>query len=105
MPPNYIVRLKTEQGIIRKTVLRTYQIQKTTFIPSVQILAESLIGFLTLFLLFLQTEGSIESYILFAFISYFFLYIGRLIHVLEKPFREDHGTMDDVSLFLLREVK
>ena len=105
MPPNYIVRLKSEQGLLRKIVLRTFQIQKTQFIPSVQILAESLISFLTFFLLFLQTEGSIESYILFGFITYFFLYIGRLIRVLEKPFREDHETMDDVSLFLLREMK
>lgn len=102
-PANYIVRLRQEQSSIRKIVLRTFQIQKTTFIPSVQILAQSLIMFLTLFLLFLKTEGSIESYILFAFITYFFLYIGRLITVLEKPFREDHGTLDDVSLFLLRD--
>ncbi len=104
MPPNFLVRLKTEQGILRKTVLRIYQIQKTQFIPSVHILAESLIGFLTLFLLFLKTEGSPESFILFGFIAYFFLYIGRLIRVLEKPFREGHETMDDVSLFLLREM-
>lgn len=105
MVPNYVVRLKSEQGLLRKIVLRILQIQKTQFIPSVQILAESLIGFLTLFLLFLKTEGSPESFILFGFIAYFFLYIGRLIRVLEKPFREGHSSMDDVSLFLLREMK
>lgn len=104
MPPNFIVRLKTEQGTLRKIILRIYQIQRTQFIPSVHILAESLIGFLSLFLLFLKTEGSPESFILFGFIAYFFLYIGRLIRVLEKPFREGHETMDDVSLFLLREM-
>lgn len=105
MAPNYLVRLKTEQGMLRKIILRIFQIQKTQFIPSVQILADSLLGFLTVFLLFLKTEGSPESILLFGFIVYFFLYIGRLIRVLEKPFREDHGTMDDVSLFLLREMK
>ncbi len=105
MLPNYLVRLKTEQGTLRKVVLRIFQIQKTQFIPSVHIFCESLIGFLTLFLLFLKTEGSPESFILFGFIAYFFLYIGRLIRVLEKPFREGHETMDDVSLFLLREMK
>ncbi|HHX8166021.1 TPA: hypothetical protein ACVNTL_002219 [Legionella pneumophila] len=105
MAPNFLVRLKIEQGVLRKIVLRIYQIQRTQFIPSVHILAESLIGFLTLFLLFLTTEGSPESFILFGFIAYFFLYIGRLIRVLEKPFREGHETMDDVSLFLLREMK
>lgn len=105
IPPNYVARLKTEQGTLRKIMLRIFQIQKTQFIPSVHILAESLIALLTFFLLFLKTEGSPESYILFGFIAYFFLYIGRLIRVLEKPFREDHGTMDDVSLFLLREMK
>lgn len=105
MPPNYIVRLKSEQGTLRKIIYRIFQIQKTQFIPSVHILAESLIFLLVVFLLFLKTDGSPESYILFGFIAYFFLYIGRLVRVLEKPFREDHGTMDDVSLFLLRVMK
>lgn len=105
MPANYIARLKTEQGTLRKIILRIFQIQKTQFIPSVHILAETLIGLLTFYLLFLKTDGSPDSYALFGFIAYFFLYIGRLIRVLEKPFREDHGTMDDVSLFLLREMK
>lgn len=60
MPPNFVVRLKMEQGTLRRIILRIYQIQRTQFIPSVHILAESLIGFLTLFLLFLK-RGSFQE--------------------------------------------
>ena len=98
---NYLVRLKTEQGNLRKMVLRVYHIQKTKFIPSVYILATSLIFFIIFFLLFLKTEGSPESLLLMGFISYLLLYIIKLICVIETPFRKGHKSMDDVSLFLL----
>lgn len=32
-------------------------------------------------------------------------YIRQFIRVLEKPFRQGDGTMDDVSIFLLREFE
>lgn len=105
MPPNYIVRLEGEQAAIRRSVLRVYHIQRTQFLPSAHILAESLALGIVLLLLFVKTEGSPESIVLFGFISYLFLYIRQLIRTLEKPFRQGHNTMDDVSLFLLREFE
>ena len=54
-------------------------------------------------LLFLETEGSPESALMFGFVSYMFVYALYLIKLLEKPFRKGHDTLDDVSLFLLRE--
>lgn len=105
MPPNYVVRLKTEQANIRKQILRVYHIQKMQFIPSVFVLAESIVAFVLFLLLFIKTEGSPESFIIFAFISYLFLYAVRLIRVLEKPFRKGHGSHDDVSIFLIREFE
>lgn len=105
MPPNYIVRLKGEQSAVRRSILRVYHIQRTSFLPSAHILAESLtLGAIAL-LLFLKTEGSPESYFLFGFISYLFLYVRMLIRTIEKPFRQGHKTMDDVSLFLLHEFE
>lgn len=105
MPPNYIVRLKTEQANVRKQILRVYYIQRMRFIPSAFVLAQSLVAFIILLLLFVKTEGSSELFVLFAFISYLFLYTVRLILVLEKPFRKGTGTMDDVSIFLIREFE
>lgn len=105
MMPNFLVRLKTEQGIVRRAVLRVSHIQRTQFIPSAHILAETLIGLVILVLLLLRTEGSPESIVVFAFLSYLFIYIGWLISVIEQPFREGADSRDDVSLFLLRELE
>lgn len=105
MPPNYVVRLEGEQAALRRSVLRVYHIQRTQFLPSAHILAESLALGIVALLLFVKTEGSPESMVLFGFISYLFLYIRKLIQTVEKPFRQGHNTMDDVSLFLLREFE
>ncbi len=105
MPPNYVVRLEGEQTALRRSVLRVYHIQRTQFLPSAHVLAESLALGIVALLLFVKTEGSPESVVLFGFISYLFLYIRQLIRTIEKPFRQGHSTMDDVSLFLLREFE
>lgn len=105
MPPNYIVRLKAELANIRKQILRIHYIQRMRFIPSAFALAQSLVAFIILLLLFLKTEGSPELFIIFALISYLFLYVVRLIIVLEKPFRKGVGSMDDVSIFLIKEFE
>ncbi len=105
MPPNYIVRLEGEQAALRRNILRVYHIQRTQFLPSAHVLAESLALGIVMLLLFVKTEGSPESIVLFGFISYLFLYIRQLIRTLETPFRQDHKTLDDVSLFLLREFE
>lgn len=105
MPPNYIVRLKTEQANVRKQILRIYHIQKMQFIPSAFVLAQTLVAFMILLLLFIKTEGSPEAYVLFAFIAYLFVYAVRLILVLEKPFRQGEATLDDVSIFLIKEFE
>lgn len=103
MPPNYIVRLEGEQALLRRNVLRVYHIQATVFLPSAHVLAESVALGIVLLLLLVKTEGSPESMVLFGFISYLLLYIRQLIRTIDKPFLKGHKTMDDVSLFLLRE--
>lgn len=105
MPPNYVTRLKTEQGNLRRIVLRVYHMQRTQFIPSAHFLAMSLVGLVILLMLFIKTEGTPESIVIFAVISYLFLYVARLIQIIEKPFREGHQSQDDVSLFLLHEFE
>lgn len=105
MPPNYIVRLEGEQAALRRSVLRVYHIQRTQFLPSAHVLAESLALGIVFLLLFVKTEGSPESIALFGFISYLFLYVRQLIRTIEKPFRQNHKTTDDIRLFLLKEFE
>ena len=55
-------------------------------------------------LIFTKIEPSLDSIILVAFVSFLFIYLIKLIRTLDAPFRVDEYTMDDVSLFLLRET-
>jgi hypothetical protein len=103
MPANFIVRLRAAQDTLRRGVFRIYHIQRTQFVPSIHILVYSLVASIVFLLLFLQTEGSPESALMFGFVSYMFTYALHLIRLLEKPFRKGKDTLDDVSLFLLRE--
>ena len=102
-PANYIVRLRTAQDSLRRAVSRIYHIQKIQFVPSVHILVQTLVASIVLMLLFLKTEGSPESALMFGFICYLFVYALYLIRLLEQPFLKGHNTFDDVSLFLLAE--
>jgi hypothetical protein len=103
MSQNFIVRLRGEQDVIRKSLYRIHYIQKMEFIPSVHVLIQTLV-FATLFLvLFLKSEGTFEAAFVFGFVSYMFIYALHLITVLEQPFRKGEHAVDDVSIFLLRD--
>ena len=103
VPPNYIVRLRTEQGIVRRNVLRIYHMQGTEFLPSAYILVQSIVALIIFALVFARIEPGYEAVVLVVMISYFFIYLVKLLKILDTPFRPGTHTMDDVSLFLLRE--
>lgn len=103
LPPNFVVRLRSSQDALRRSVFRIYHIQKMQFVPSIHILVQTLVAAIMVLLLFLKTEGSPESALIFGFVAYMFVYALYLISMLEQPFRKGHNSLDDVSLFLLRE--
>lgn len=103
MPANFVVRLRNEQNVLRRAIFRIYHIQKIQFVPSVHILVQTLVASIVGLLLFLKTEGSPESALMFGFITYILIYALYLVRTLEQPFHKGHNSVDDVSLFLLRE--
>ncbi|WP_072385721.1 hypothetical protein [Hyphomicrobium sp. CS1BSMeth3] len=105
MPANFIVRLRGAQDTLRRGVLRIYHIQRMQFVPSIHILVQTLVAAILFLLLFLKTEGSPESALIFGFVAYMFVYALYLISMLEQPFRKGHNSLDDVSLFLFREFE
>ncbi len=105
MPPNYIVRLKQEQQLVRLKLLRIYHIQKIQFVPSAFILAETIVVLIIGLLLLTKIEPVYDGIIMVAFLSYLFIFLLKLLRVLETPFRADEYSMDDISLFLLRELQ
>ncbi|WP_157571140.1 hypothetical protein [Nocardioides insulae] len=104
VPANYIVRLRAEQAGIRKAVLRMYHIQREEFLPSAKAMIMSLVVIIMAMLLFTDMGGMVESLVTLAFLSFFFIYLLRLLNVIDQPFKVgSERTDDDVSLFLLTE--
>ncbi|MGO3928348.1 hypothetical protein NP284_08555 [Rhodopseudomonas pseudopalustris] len=105
MAANFVVRLRTAQDTIRRALLRIYTIQRVEFVPSVHVLVQTLVGSIVLLMLLLKTEGDPASALLFGFITYMFVYVLYLVRLLEQPFAKGHGSLDDVSFFLLDELE
>ncbi len=103
--PNYVVRLKTEQGVIRQSLLRAYYIQRINFLPSAYFLVTSVIVLLIGLLIFTRIEPLYLALIIVAILTYIFVYILQLLRIFEQPFQPEGTTMDDVSLFLIEELQ
>lgn len=104
VPANYVVRLRAEQSTLRKSVLKIYNLQREEFLPSAKAMITSIVGVITVMLLFTDMGGLVESVVTVGFLSFFFVYLLRLLNVIDKPFKVgEQRTDDDVSLFLLTE--
>ena len=104
VPANYIVRLRSEQATLRKAALRVYHIQREEFLPSAKAMITSIVVIIMLILLSTDMGGLLESLVTVGFLAFFFIYLLRLLNVIDKPFKAGRErTDDDVSLFLLTE--
>jgi hypothetical protein len=104
VPANYIVRLRAEQAALRKSALRVYHIQREEFLPSAKAMIMSMVAIILVLLMFTDMGGLLESLVTLGFLSFFFIYLLRLLNVIDKPFKVGaERTDDDVSLFLLTE--
>ncbi len=104
-PANFIVRLKQEQSFLKKNILRIHHIQKIWFLPSAYILVRSVVILIIGLLIFTNIEPHIEGIIVTAIISYFFIFLLKLLKIIETPFHTVRPSYDDISLFLLRETR
>jgi hypothetical protein len=104
VPANYVVRLRSEQAGLRKSILRVYHIQREQFLPSAKAMITTIVAVILALLLVTNMGGLAESLITLGFLSFFFLYLLRLLNVIDTPFKVgQERTEDDVSLFLLTE--
>ena len=104
VPANYVVRLRSEQAGLRKSLLRVYDIQREQFLPSAKAMVTTIVFVIMAMLLITDLGGLVESLISLGFLSFFFLYLLRLLNVIDTPFKVGkERSDDDVSLFLLTE--
>jgi hypothetical protein len=104
VPANYIVRLRTSQSALRKAILRVYHLQREEFLPSAYAMIVSLVVIILAVVTFTDFDGVAQSLVTVGFLSFFFVYLLRLLRVIDTPFKVgQERTDDDVSLFLLSE--
>ena len=74
------------------------------FLPSAKTMIVSIVTIILVLMMFTNLEGHVESLVTLGFLSFFFLYLLRLLMIIDKPFEVGaERTDDDVSLFLLNE--
>jgi hypothetical protein len=104
MPNNYMVRIRGGLDALRRSLYRISYIQKIEFVPSVNVLIQTLVFAVVSLLLVLKSDGKLGSYLIFGFVSYLFVFAMHLIAVFKQPFRQGEHSPDKVSLYLLREL-
>lgn len=104
--PNFIVRLKQEQNIIRRFIIRIHTIRETSFVSVGYAIAELTTGFLILGFILAKIEPFYESFFFVGIASFLMMYMIELIKDLDNPFDYYEGEKEaaHVSLTPLREL-
>jgi hypothetical protein len=83
---NFIARLKQEQNLLRRAVIRIDTIRDTDFVKAGYTIAQLATGLLILAFAFTELEPFAESIFLFGAVTFLLLYILFLIDDLDNPF-------------------
>lgn len=105
VPPNFVVKLKSQQTQLMRSLFRVNYIQRIRFIPSAYFLIKTIVVLIVGLLLCTNIDPFYGGLIITAAITFIMVYMVILIHHISVPFKGKGETMDDVSLFLLREAK
>jgi hypothetical protein len=97
---NFIVRLKQEQNLLRKMIMRIHTIRETSFNASGYAIAEIITFFISVGLIFLVIDPFYESIFFVIFVSFILVYMVLLIKDLDNPFGyyQEEALAEEVSL-------
>lgn len=105
VPPNFVVKLKSQQTQLMRNLFRVNYIQRIQFIPSAFFLIKTIVILIVGLLLCTNIDPFYGGLFIFAAIVFIMTYMLILIHHISVPFRAKGESRNDVSLFLLREAK
>lgn len=105
VPPNFVTKLKTQQTQLMRNLFRVNYIQKIQFIPSAFFLIKAITVMIIGLLLCTNIDPPQGGLFIVGAITFILVYMLILIHHIAVPFRPKGKSMDDVSLFLLRETR
>lgn len=103
---NFLARMKNEQSVLRRTIIRVNNIRDLSFIQSAYAIAEILAFFVITGLLFLELEPFREALFFTLLVSFLMVYMIFLIKDLDDPFNYAHpyGWGSEVSIKPLRDL-
>lgn len=105
VPPNFVVKLKTQQTQLMRSLFRVNYIQRIRFIPSAFFLIKTIVMLGISLLMCTNIDPFYGGVFIVGAITFILTYMTILIHHISTPFHPSGDTKDDVSLFLLREAK
>jgi hypothetical protein len=104
VPDSRVAHLRLLQSELRKAVLRIYHLQREEFLPSAWVMINSFVVLILGMLMVSSLDSAVETLVTLGFFTFFFIYLLRLLAVIDKPFKVgERRSDDDVSLFLLYE--
>lgn len=105
VPPNFVVKLKSQQTQLMRNLYRVNYIQRIQFIPSAFFLIKTIVVLVIGLLMCTNIDPFYGGLFIVGAITFIMIYMLVLIHHVSVPFQGKGETKDDVSLFLLREAR
>jgi hypothetical protein len=101
IPPQFLVKLRSELAIVDRLSSRIEIIMETSFIPAAYAIAELATAGVILVLLFIRLDPYYESLVVFTVISALLIALLLLIRDMDNPFEVGTESYADVDMRLL----
>ncbi|MCX6701369.1 MAG: hypothetical protein NTV68_15855 [Methanomicrobiales archaeon] len=105
VPPNFIIKLKSELTAIDRLSHRVKTIADTSFIPAAYAISELAAAGVIILLFFVKLDPYYEGLVLFTVLSMLLISLLLLIRDMDNPFEVGQKTYADVDLFLLWDLE
>ncbi len=105
VPPNFVIKLKTEMTTVDRVSLRIKTIAETSFIPAAYAISELAAAGVIILLFFVKLDPYYEGLILFTVLCMLMTALLLLIKDMDNPFEVGKNTYADIDLFLLWDLE
>jgi predicted membrane chloride channel (bestrophin family) len=105
VPPNFVIKMKTEMTNIDRISHRIKTIAETSFIPAAYAIAELAAAGVIILLFFVKLDPYYEGLVLFTVLCMLLTALLLLIKDMDNPFEVGRNTYADIDLFLLWDLE
>jgi hypothetical protein len=105
VPPNFVIKLKTEITTIDRISHRIKTIAETSFIPAAYAIAELAAVGVIIILFFVKLDPYYEGLVIFTVLCMLMTALLMLIKDMDNPFEVGKNSYADVDLFLLWDLE